>query len=185
MTTLTPELETIRAELQQAYARRLRTRRALRLTGVSAAVAAMLAVTAVAATGDLQLDPTKWAIVSGGSVDNGRGEYVHARSVQDGSPSTFMVEHDAGMDRYDAFLLHERLKDAAGSTSPVEVRPETGALCTRDQLARVEQETLDALRADAAPQPSLDCRGAAYGVEIARHVFTGVEPAENLMPGVS
>ena len=184
MTTLTPELETIRVQLQQAYARRLRTRRTIRVTAVAATVAATLAVTAVAASGDLQLDPTKWAIVSGGSVDNGRGEFVHARSLEDGRPSTFMVEHDAGMDRYEAFLLHERLRDAADSSSPVEVRPEAGALCTRDQLARIEQNTLDALRANASPQPSAKCRGVAYGVEIARHVFTGVEPAENLMPGV-
>jgi len=184
MTALTPDLEMIGAQLQHAYARRLRMRRAVRLSAVAATVAATVAVTAVAATGDLQLDPTKWAIVGGGSVDNGRGEYVHARSLQDGRPSTFMVEHDAGMDRYDAFLLHERLKDAADATSSVEVPQEPAALCTRGQLARVEQETLDALRANAAPSSPADCRGVAYGVELARHVFTGVEPAENLMPGV-
>ena len=127
---------------------------------------------------DLGLDPTKWEITAGGSVDGGKAAFVKARNREDGSPSTFMVEHDAGMDRYDAFLLHEKTVDAAGGG------PETGALCTREQLARIEQQTLDALRAGANPAPADTCRGRAYGIEIAQHVYAGREPQANLMPGV-
>jgi hypothetical protein len=128
---------------------------------------------------DLGLDPTKWEILSAGSVDGGMAAFVHAKNRQDGGKSTFMVEHDAGMDRYDAFLLHEKTLDAAGRS------PESGPLCTRDQLTQVEQQSLDALRANATPTPTESCRGREYGIEIAQHVFAGVEPAANLMPGVS
>ena len=34
------------------------------------------------------------------------------------SNSTFMVEHDAGLTPYEAFLLHERTRAAADATSP-------------------------------------------------------------------
>ena len=103
---------------------------------------------------------------------------MHARNLHDGGSSTFMVEHDAGMDRYDAFLLHEKTVDAAGGGG------ESGALCTRGQLTRIEQESLDALRAGATPASAMSCRGREYGIETAQRVFTGVEPAANLMPGV-
>jgi hypothetical protein len=155
-------------------------------------VAALFAATAVAAaTGDLQLDPSKWAVLGGGSVDGGRGEYVHAQSRQDGSHSTFMVEHDAGLDRYAAFLLHERVRAAADETSPAPVQTEPGPLCTSEQLARAEQTALDALRAGGSAESAVQtafaddqCRGLEYGVEIAQQVYAGVEPAENLMPDV-
>jgi hypothetical protein len=187
MTELSPELQLIGSRLQHAYASRLRRRRFARTFAALGALAAVSTVTALAATGDLQLDPTKWQILGSGSVDDSRGEYVHAKNLQDGGHSTFMVEHDAGMDRYEAFLLHERLKAEADSTSPVRVATEGGTLCTRDELATVEQEALDALRANASPEAATagtSCRGVAYGVEIAGRVFSGIEPASNLMPGV-
>ena len=187
MNELSPQLELIGAQLRSAYGRRLRKRRLMRTTGAATLLATISTVAALGASGDLQLDPTKWAFVSGGSVDNGRGEYVHAKSLKDGGPSTFMVEHDAGMGRYDAFLLHERVTAAANETSPVQVRTESGALCSREELTRIEQKAIDALRASASPQAATAgeaCRGRAYGIEIAQQVFSGVEPKTNLMPGV-
>jgi hypothetical protein len=181
MTQLAPELETIGRQLQVAYSGRLRRRRRVRV-GTAAASCLLAFVGAAYASGvadDLGLDPTKWEILSGGSVDGGKAAFVKARSLQNGEPSTFMVEHDAGMDRYEAFLLHEKVVDAAGGS------PETGALCTREQLAQIEQQTLDALRANATPAPAAGCRGLDYGIEIASNVFAGREPAGNLMPGVS
>ncbi len=180
MTQLAPELETIGRQLHAAYSTRLRRRRRLR-AGTVAACCVLAFGGAAYASGfadDLGLDPTKWEILAGGSVDGGQAAWVRAKSLEDGRPSTFMVEHDAGMDRYDAFLLHEKTLDAAGGS------PETGALCTRDELARIEQQSLDALRAGGTPDPGETCRGRAYGVEIAQHVFAGVEPEANLMPRV-
>jgi hypothetical protein len=190
MTELTTELELIRQDLCRAHDRRLRRNRRMRAGFATAAAAlAVAAVASASAIGlDLNLDPARWVTVGRGVVDDGKGEYVHARSVEDGGPSTFMVEHDAGMNRYDAFLLHERLKAAADETSPVPVMPEAGPLCTREQLTRIEQAALDALRANASPADATageGCRGVAYGIEIAQRVFTGVEPAANLMPGAS
>jgi hypothetical protein len=192
VTQLSPELETIGADLRRAYAARLRRRRVARVATLTGGLAVLCTATAVAATsGDLQLDPSKWSVLGGGSVDDGRGEYVHARNVEDGSSSTFMVEHDAGLDRYEAFLLHERLRAAADGTSPAPVRAEPGPICTRAQLTRAEQTALDALRAGAAPATAVQsafageqCRGLGYGVETAQQVFAGVEPTESLMPGV-
>jgi len=181
MTQLSPELETIGRRLHFAYSARLRRRRRLRL-GTVAACALLAFGGAAYASGfadDLGLDPTKWEIVGGGSVDGGKAAFVKARNLEDGRPSTFMVEHDAGMDRYDAFLLHEKTVEAAGGGA------ESGALCTRGQLTRIEQDALDALRSAAAPDPAANCRGRAYGLEIAQRVFAGVEPDANLMPGVS
>jgi hypothetical protein len=187
MTELSPELEAIGLQLRTAYAGRLRRRRLVRVAAAGVVAAAAFTLAAAASTGDLQLDPLKWEILGGGSVDNGAGEYLHAKSRLDGGPSTFMVEHDAGMDRYQAFLLHERLRAAADSTSPVAVQAEPGSLCTQDELTRIEQNALDALRANGSPQAATagdQCRGREYGIEIARRVFTSVEPVANLMPGV-
>jgi len=180
MTQLAPELETIGRQLHVAYSARLRRRRQVRLGTVAACAVLAFGGAAYASgvAGDLGLDPTKWEILSGGTVAGGKSSWVRAKSLEDGRPSTFMVEHDAGMDRYDAFLLHEQTLDAAGGSS------ETTALCTRDQLARIEQQSLDALRGGAMPDPSESCRGRAYGIEIAQRVFAGGEPAKNLMPGV-
>jgi hypothetical protein len=186
------ELETIGVHLRRAYAGRLRRRRLFRMAStVSALVVVLTATVAAAATGDLQLDPTKWAILGSGSVDGGRGEYVHARNLQDGSNSTFSVTHDAGMDRYEAFLLYERVTAAANETSPESVRTEPGPLCTREQLTHAEQTALDAVRAGESSATAVGaafagspCRGLAYAVEITGLVVAGEEPPENLMPGV-
>jgi hypothetical protein len=188
---LSPELEAIGIQLRRAYAGRLRRRRLARVTTAGAALVAVFAATAAAAaTGDLQLDPAKWSVLGGGSVDGGQAAYVHAKNLQDGSHSTFMVEHDAGIERYQAFLLHERVKAAADETSPVPVRTEPGPLCTREQLTRAEQTALDSLRAGESPESALDaefageaCRGLDYAAEIAGLVFSGTERRADLMPG--
>jgi hypothetical protein len=181
MIPLTPELETIGRELRRAYSSRLRRHRRLRLGSATLCCVLLFAGAAYASgvADDLGLDPTRWEILDGGSVDGGKAAFVRAKSLANGTPSTFMVEHDAGMDRYDAFLLHEKTLDAAGGS------PESGFLCTRAQLAEIEQQTLDALRSSTAPGPSGTCRGREYATEIARRVFAGGEPAANLMPGVS
>lgn len=194
MIEMTPELEAIGNRLQLAYAARLRRRRTGRVAAAVVAAFAVFATTAFASgiAGDLNLDPTKWDVLSAGAVDNGQAEYVHAKRISDGSHSTFMVEHDAAMaDRYDAFVLHEKVKAEANDTSPVPVRTEPGPLCTRDQLTTVEQTALDALRAGVDPTAAVDgvfagnpCRGEAYGIEIATSVVAGSEPAAHLMPGV-
>ncbi|MDX6485333.1 MAG: hypothetical protein QOF43_486, partial [Gaiellaceae bacterium] len=153
MTDLPSHLEDLRRDLDAAVTRFVagRRRRSHRLRIAGAASALALAFSAAAlASGigpGLELDPTKWSILGGGSVDDGQGEYVHARRLEDGSNSTFMVERDQGLDRYAAFLLHERLRAAAAETSPVPVRREQGALCTRTELSRAEQVALDTLQA--------------------------------------
>lgn len=207
MTELPTHLEALGRDLDAAVTRLVagRRRRARRLQIAGAASALALAFSAAAiASGigpELQLDPTKWSVLGGGSVDDGQGEYVHAQRLEDGSNSTFMVEHDGGLDRYAAFLLHERLRAAAAETSPVPVRREQVELCTRAELTRAEQvglETLgasfaagtpvnatkakvdDAVKAAFADAP---CRGLEYAGEVARLVYAGVEPQANLMPG--
>jgi hypothetical protein len=208
MTTLPDHLEELGRDLDAAIGRlvvrRRRRSRVLRTTAAGAAlVLAFCAVAVASGIGPgLQLDPTKWSLLGGGSVDEGRGEYVHAQRLADGSHSTFMVEHDQGLDRYAAFLLHERLRAAAAETSPVPVRQEQGALCTRAQLTRAEQVALDTLRASfeagmpadatkgavdtalAAEFSGSPCRGLEYGGEVARLAYAGVEPSANLMAGV-
>ncbi len=150
---------------------------------------------------DLQLDPTKWAILGGGSVDNGRGSYVHAKNLQDDSSSTFMLEHDAGLDPYQAFLLHVRTRASADATSPSPVRAERGDVCTAAELTRAETVALQTLHnsfpAAATPRATKEvvdaavvaafadapCRGLEYAGERARFVYAGVEPRSSLMPG--
>ena len=180
MNQLAPELETIGRQLRAAHSARLRRRRRARLGTVAACCVLAFGGAAYASgvADDLGLDPTKWEILSGGTVDGGQAAWVRAKSLEDGRPSTFMVEHDAGMDRYDAFLLHEKTLDEAGGS------PESGALCTHEELTRIEQQSLDALRAGTQPGAADSCRGRAYAIEIARGVYAGVEPAKNLMPGV-
>ena len=131
MTQLAPELETIGRQLHLAYSARLRRRRRVRLGTVAACAVLTFGGAAYASgvAGDLGLDPTKWEILSGGTVEGGKASWARATSIEDGRPSTFMVEHDAGMDRYDAFLLHEQTLDAAGGS------PESGARCTREEPA--------------------------------------------------
>ena len=130
MAELPQELVVVGRDITAGYARLLERRRRRRRTLhlAAASVGVFCAFTAAAfASGigdDLQLDPTKWTIFERGSVDGGRAVYVKAHSKADGRDSTFMVEHDATLPRYDAFLLHERTVAAAGGER------EAGALCT-------------------------------------------------------
>ncbi len=189
MTELTPELEVVGHDLHAALARRIaHTQHRARRVRLGAAVVTALAVfagTAAAVDGDLTfIDPTKWTIFERGSVDNGRAEYAKAHATDGSGDSTFMVEHDAGLERYDAFLLHERTIDAAGGSH------EDGALCSRAELTRAEQVALAALRAGTPPAAAVEaefagppCRGLEYAAEQARLVHSGIQPASLLMPG--
>jgi hypothetical protein len=189
--------------INRRIARAARRRRARRLGAVSACAVGLLASGAIASgiASDLDLAPSEWAVLREGQVDGGRGAYVHAARDADGVHSTFMVEHDDGLARYDAFLLHERTLAAADATSPVPVREEAGSLCTREQLTDAERVALAALNAQLQPDAAFDatgaavsraladafastpCRGLAYAGEQARLVFAGKQPASKLMPG--
>lgn len=209
--TLSPELELIGHDLEVAVrrliARRRRRRRMLRIGGATFALAVTFTAVAVASGigPDLQLDPTKWTILHRGEVDSGHGAYVHATEKATGRPTLFMVEHDTGLDRYQAFLLHERLVEAgnaAEAESGVPTHAESGALCTRAQLTRAEVLALATLRASFAQGTPADatkhrvdeavraafastaCRGLDYASEQARLTYAGVQPDSFLMPGV-
>jgi hypothetical protein len=200
------DLDALGRDLSAAYDRRLsrlrRRRRAARAGGGVALLACAFAAVAVASDigPDLGLNPADWSILGGGSTDGGRGAYVHARRTADGAHSTFMVEHDAGLAPYQAFLLHERTKAAADATSPVPARTESGTLCTPAQLTRAETVAVRALAAFAPGTPANAtkaatdsavtaafaddlCRGLEYAAEQARLVLAGVEPRTLLMPG--
>ena len=204
---MTTDFEALGRDLQLAVGRtihrRQRRRRHTRFAAISLAAAGASAAVAIASGigPDLQLDPTKWTILGGGNVDSARGAYVHATNRQDGSHSTFLVEHDAGLPAYQAFLLHENTLAAAEQTSPVPVRVEQGALCTPSALTRAESVALVTLRSGFAPgtnadatKPAVDgalasafadasCRGLQYAGEQARLVYAGREPESKLMPG--
>ena len=190
MTELTPELEVIGRDLHAALGHRIAKRhRQRRRASIAAAIVASLGAFsgvafAVGVDDDLRLDPTKWAIFESGSVDDGRGAFVKAHATDGSGDSTFMVEHDAGLERYEAFLLHERTVDAAGGSR------EAGALCSRAELTRAEQVALAALQSGAATLAAVrsefagqECRGLAYAAEQAQLVHSGVQPATMLMPG--
>jgi hypothetical protein len=205
---MTTDLEAIGRDLQHALERRIRNKRRrtqrLRLAGLSLVATGVFATVAYASGigGDLQLDPSKWSILGGGSVDGNRGAYIHAKNRADGSNSTFMVEHDSGLPAYQAFLLHQKTLEAANSTSPVPVRSEPGALCPPAAVTRAETVAMTALRAAFAPGASPDatrlavtsavaaafqdapCAGLEYAGEQARLVYAGRQPASTLMPGV-
>lgn len=200
MTELTPELEAFGRELHQAVVRVVARRRRMRTNiRVSMAVAAAFGAFATVAfasgiADDLKLDPTKWTIFASGSVDGGRAAYVKAHAADGSGDSTFMVEHDAELARYDAFLLHEKTVDASGGGG------ERGELCSPAQLTRAEQVALSTLRSGFAAgtpapvtKPAVDaalqaevgaqrCRGLEYAGEQARLVYAGVQPASQLMP---
>ena len=202
MNELVARLDPLGRDLHQALARvtarRERRRRTLRVAAATVALVGAFTAVAVASgvAPDLQLDPTKWSILSSGSVDNGRGQYVHAQDKATGAHSSFSVEHDAGLPRYEAFLLYEGVRDAEGATVS-----EPGSLCTADQLTRAEVVALATLRSSFSPGASLNatkgtvdaatqaafagspCRGLEYAGERARFVFAGIEPREMLMPG--
>lgn len=201
------DLDALGNDLTLAYRRRVkgqkRRRRSIRTGGLAFLLAGAGSAVAIASGvgPDLQLDPTKWAILGGGSVDNGRGSYVHARNLQDDSSSTFMFEHDAGLDPYQAFLLHQRTRAAADASSPVPVRAERGEVCTAAELTRAETVALQTLHnsfppatapratkevvdaAVAAAFADASCRGLEYAGERARFVYAGVEPRSLLLPG--
>lgn len=204
---MTTDLDAIGLDLALALGHRIdrRRRSARRLRVAALAVAAAGAFSAVAlASGiadDLRLDPTKWAVLGGGDVDNGRGAYVHASKLEDGTNATFLIEHDASLPRYEAFLLHERTLEAAQSTSPVPVHVEKGDLCSAQALTRAERLALATLAAgfpagtpanatkvavDAATTAAFGespCRGLGYAGEQARLVWAGSQPKSMLMPG--
>ena len=210
MTTLSPALELIGHDLNSAVCRlidrRQRRRRMLRLTGTALTLAAAFCAVAVASgiATDLHLDPGTWTILHRGDVDDGKGAYVHATENSTGRPSVFMVEHDAGLDRYAAFLLHEQTlaaANAAEADSGTQTRIEPGPLCTRAQVTRAEVVALGTLRASSAPGTPAEltgapgdaavraafggtaCRGLEYAGEQARLVYAGNQPAALLMPG--
>ena len=202
MTDLAPELEAFGRELQTAVgrmaARRRRARKSIRVAALVASVFGAFATAAFASgiADDLKLDPTRWTIFDSGSVDGGRAAFVKAHAVDGSGDSTFMVEHDAALDRYDAFLLHERTVDAAGGGR------ERGAVCSPVELTRAEQIALSALRSgfaagapatatksavDAAVEANFrgqPCRGLEYAGEQARLVYAGIQPRSQLMPDV-
>jgi hypothetical protein len=203
----TTDLDAIGHDLTVALGRRIdrkrRSARRLRVAVLGVAVAGAFSAVALASgiAGDLQLDPAKWAVLRGGEVDDGDGAYVHAAKLEDGTNATFLVEHDASLPRYEAFLLHERTLAAAQSTSPVPVRPEEGDLCSAEALTRAERVALTTLAAgfpagtpadatenavDAATAAAFagaPCRGLAYAGEQARLVYAGAQPRSMLMPG--
>jgi hypothetical protein len=205
---MTTDLQALGDDLFAALSRRAGTTRRrghrLRVAALVAGAMGVFAATAIASgiAADLNLDPTQWSILGRGSVDDGKAEYVHGQRLSDGSHSTFLVEHDAGLAPYDAFLLHEKTLAAARATSPVPVSGESGALCSRAELQRAESVALATLRAAFAAGTDADatkaavdtsvqaaftgapCRGLEYAGEQARFVYAGVQPVSTLMPGV-
>jgi len=194
--------EDLTVALARRFERRRRRRRRLVITALAGLATSALSAVAIAGgiAGDLRLDPTKWSIIGGGSVDDGRGAYVHAKNLSDGSNSTFLVEHDAGLPAYDAFLLHEKTLAAAQTSSPVPVRVEQGDLCTPSALTRAEVVALATLRDRFPPGTTADvtksavdsattsafaaspCEGLEYAGEQARLVYAGIQPPSTLMP---
>lgn len=190
--------------LNRWFERRRRRRRRLVTLAVASLVTSGFSAAAIASGigPDLQLDPTKWSVLGGGSVDEGRGAYVHAERTSDGSSATFLVVHDQGLPAYRAFLLHEQTLEAAQGSSPVAVRVEPGDLCTASALTRAETVAMTTLRGQFPPgavadatKPAVDaavqaafagspCKGLEYASEQARLVYAGIQPATMLMPGV-
>jgi hypothetical protein len=190
--------------LSRRFERRRRRRRQLVTLALASLVTTGFSAAAIASGigPDLQLDPMKWSILGAGSVDNGRGAYVHAKRTSDGPSSTFLVEHDQGLPAYRAFLLHELTLDAAQASSPAAVRVEPGDLCTASALTRAETVAMTTLRGQFPPGAAADatnsavdasvqaafagspCKGLEYAGEQARLVYAGVQPATMLMPGV-
>lgn len=196
--------EDLHAGLVRRFEGRRRRRRRLATAAVASLAACGLSAAAIASGigADLQLDPTQWSILGGGSVDNGRGAYVHAKRISDGSNSTFLVDHDESLPAYPAFLLYEQTLAAAQASSPVPVRVERGDLCSPSALTRAETVAMTTLRAQFPPGADADvtrgsvdssvqatfagspCKGLEYAGEQARLVYAGVQPVLKLMPGV-
>ncbi|MBA2360623.1 MAG: hypothetical protein H0V79_06780 [Actinobacteria bacterium] len=178
--------------LGRKIAHRARRKRIVKTSALSVTAAGILSAGALASgvLPGLDLDPTRWEILGRGEVD-GKASYVNARERATGSESTFVEERDAGLDRYDAFLLHQKTMAAAGST------PDSGAVCTADQLTRAEIAALETVAALVSPGVSQEagqgevaaavepfgCSGRGYAGERARWVYARTEPIEALMPG--
>ena len=187
----------LHAAVERKVATRRRLRRAARAGAVALALTTFSTTVAVASTGVSfgDLDPTKWTILGRGEVD-GRASYVKARNNETGDEATFLEARDAGLDRYEAFTLHQRALAAAGS-----LPNEAGATCTADELTRAEVVALETLagigppglakdagtaRVDAATRAAFGdhpCQGLQYAGERARWVYAGEEPESMLMPG--
>src|SRR5207302_2117904 len=96
VTNLELQLNLLGADLHRAVgalaARRRRRVRRMRFVAVVLAAFGTFAAVAFASgiADELHLDPTKWTIVGGGSVDGGRGAFVKARNNDDRSESTFL-----------------------------------------------------------------------------------------------
>ena len=204
---MTTDFDAIARDLSDALWHRLEARRRnnrrLRIALLTVVAAAAFSTAAIASgiPGGLQLDPTKWSVLGGGEVDGGSGAYVHAQNLEDGSNATFMVEHDAALIPYQAFLLHEKTLAASQASSPVPIRVEPGELCDAAAVTRAEQIALSTLGAtfpagtsadaskqavDAATQAAFagsPCRGLEYAGEQARLVYAGVQPRTKLIPG--
>jgi len=182
----------LRAAIGRRITRRAHKRRMVAVLSLSAAFVGVLS-TAALASGMLpgfDLDPTKWEILGRGEVD-GRASYINARERQTGNEATFLEERDAGMDRYDAFLLNRQVRSAAG------LPLEAGAVCATAEVTRAEIVALetvaavgppglprDAATADVdAALKSFDCSGVGYAGERARWVYARDEPVAMLMPG--
>lgn len=171
----------LHAAVGRRIARRAHKRRVAGVSTLSAVVVGVLSTAALASgvLPGLDLDPTRWEVLGRGEVD-GRASYVTARERATGQESTFLEERDAGMDRYDAFLLNRKVLRAAG------LPLEPGAVCTASELTAAEIAALEALAAggDAtAAATSVGCSGAAYAAERAGWVYAREEPTEMLMPG--
>lgn len=187
----------LHAAVERKVATRRRLTRAARAGAVALALTAFSTTVAVASTGVSfgDLDPTKWTILGRGEVD-GRASYVKARNNQTGDEATFLEAREAGLDRYEAFTLHQRALGAAGS-----LPTEAGTTCTAAELTRAEIVALDTLagigppglptdaataRVDAATRAAFGdhpCQGLQYAGERARWVYAGEEPESMLMPG--
>jgi hypothetical protein len=196
-------LDALELDLQLGFARLVARRRRRRIVSTAVLVliaVAALATVAVASTTDLQLDLTKWTILSRGGTDDGRAEFVNAENKQTGGRSSFFVQHDSDLAPYDAFLLFERNQAAAGAAGAI-LPADQGDVCTRAQLTKAEQVALATLRSAYAPGATPNetkepvdrdvsaafagtaCRGLEFAGERARFVFAGIEPDSNLMPG--
>ena len=204
---MTTDLEAIGRDLQYALARRQaagrRRSHRFRLASLVLAITGTFATVAYASGigADLQLDPTKWAILGSGSVDGGSGAYVHAKDRADGSNSTFLVEHDAGLARVPS--VPAAREDVEGRelhvTGPGAHRSRTtlqrrladtcGERCAEHAQgglrAGIEPRRNESRRHAAVSQAfeTAPCAGLEYAGEQARLVYAGRQPASTLMPG--
>lgn len=213
MNELDPHLERFGGELQTALGRRIASRRRRRRVGAATAAALLAFSTAAVASDDVGLqtfglDPAQFELLGGDRVGED-AEYIYVRT-RDGYTNVFVHTKDAGMDRYDAFRLHQRTVRAAATASGTQAGSEPGPDCSAAQLTRAEVVALETLAASFGPgtivpnrasppahassEAAVDeavqtafsgeqCSGLDYAGEIALLVYTGLEPIADLMPG--